>query len=138
MTIEVKFVGFVNEVKQMSWGTVYNMSHSQRQKNEQDEWETVGYDYFDVVPAGPALDFQKGDRVAVEGRLKTRRFNGQDGNPRVALQVRATDMRLEQGQKRAAAAVQQVFGDVKPTSEPMTRDELSVWPEVAKADDIPF
>ena len=132
MTIEVKFTGFVNEVKQLQWGTVYNMSHSQRQKNDQDEWETTGYDYFDVVPADGVPLFEKGDRVAVEGRLKTRRYTSNTGTAGIALQVRATNMKLEQGQKRGPAAVQQVFGDVIPTSEP------AIWPDVAKAGEVPF
>ena len=135
MTVKIQFTGFVNEVKQMEWGTIYNMSHSQRQKNEQDEWETVGYDYFDVVGEIPTPQYSKGDQVEVQGNLKTRRYEGKDGVARVTLQVRAERMTRIQGQKRAEAAVQEVFGDIAPTTE-------AAWPEPKQApvdqSQIPF
>lgn len=135
MAIKVAFRGFVNEVKQFDWGVVYNVSHAQRQKDEQDEWVTKGYDYFDVVGEIPTPQYSKGDQVEVQGNLKTRRYEGKDGVARVTLQVRAERMTRIQGQKRAEAAVQAVFGDIAPTTE-------GAWPEPKKApvdqSEIPF
>lgn len=136
MAIQVSFKGFVNEVKKYDWGTVYDVSHAQRQKDEQDEWTTVGYDYFDVVYAAQAPEAEKGDMVEVQGKLKTKRYQGKDGVQRQALQVRADVFVIAQKSKRGPAAVQQVFGDIKPEV------EGSAWPEPKQAPiadtEIPF
>lgn len=114
--IEVKFKGYVNEVKTYDWGTVYNVSHNQVRKNHQGEWETVGRDYLSVT--GPA-GFAENDQVEVVGSLKTKTYDKRDGSKGVALQVRATSMtKVERGGKPVEAAPMQ-----------------QVWPEV---NEIPF
>lgn len=136
MAVKVAFRGFVNEVKQFDWGVIYDISHAQRQKDEQGEWVTKGYDYFNVIGEVPSPMYSKGDQVEVQGNLKTRRYEGKDGVMRLSLQVRAERMTRIQGQKRADAAVQQVFGDVTP------QVEGNAWPEPKKAPvtdtEIPF
>ena len=120
MSIRVEFEGFVNEVKPFDWGTVYNVSHSQRAKNHQGEWETTGYDYFDVS-GDPG--FAKDDRVKIVGTLKTKRFDKKDGTKGIALQVRAESIeRVERGTP-------------KPASVP---DMQKIWPEVKQVPDTPF
>lgn len=126
MTIEVKFTGFVNEIREHDWGRVLNVSHAQRQRSVGgDGWETIGYDYLDVIPSRADQVIEKGDLIEVHGKLKTRKYQTQSGEHRVTLQVRALEIRKKQGQKRGAAAVQQVWGDIKPEVE-----ETS-WPEPA-------
>lgn len=109
MAVKIEFQGFVNDVKHFDWGTVYNVSHSQRQKDEQGEWQTTGYDYFDVVDNTKQTQLAKGDRINVEGKMKTRRYEGKDGVQRLTLQVRADSIERVSGQARGLAAVDQAF-----------------------------
>ena len=97
MAVKIEFQGFVNDVKHFDWGTVYNVSHSQRQKDEQGEWQTTGYDYFDVVDNTKQTQLAKGDRINVEGKMKTRRYEGKDGVQRLTLQVRADSIERVRG-----------------------------------------
>lgn len=135
MTIEVKFTGYVNEVKEFDWGRVLSVSHQQRQRSVGgDGWETVGYDYLEVIPSRHEEVYQKGDLIDVHGKLKTKKFETKTGEARVSLQVRALEIRKKQGEKRGAAAIQQVWGDVKP-------EAVEPWPEVSKPGDsgqVPF
>ena len=121
MAIKIEFEGYVNEVREFEWGVVYNVSHSQRIKNHQGEWETAGYDYLDV--SGVA-GFQKDDRVKVTGNLKTKRYDKKDGSKGIALQVRAeTIEKVEKSPARPATV-----GDMQ-----------ELWPNVKQIpDDTPF
>ena len=89
MALNVHFEGYVNEVKQFSWGNVAKISHSQRAKNaETGQWETVGKDYFDVtLPDGVMVE--EGSIYAVEGTLKVGTYDKKDGTQGVSLKVRA-------------------------------------------------
>ena len=135
MAVKVQFRGFVNDIKQFDWGVIYNMAHSQRQKDEQGEWQTTGYDYFDVVDNSRMTSFVKGDQVEVSGNLKTRRYEGKDGVQRIALQVRADSMDKVRGQARGPAAIEEAF----PGS---TVIDGGGWPEPKQAPvadtEIPF
>jgi hypothetical protein len=113
MAIQVEFEGYINEVKSFDWGTVYNVSHRQVTKNAAGQWETAGYDYFDV--SGEA-GFDKDDKVRVKGTLKTKRFDKRDGSKGIALQVRATS--LEKLEKPASVS-----------------DMQAIWPEVKQIPD---
>lgn len=107
--IEIKFEGFVNAVRQFDWGVVYDVAHTQMMKDEQGEWKVAGKDYFSVT--GPA-GFVEGDRVAIQGTLKTKTFDKKDGSKGVALNVRATDMsKVERrsAEKTSVAAVNAVW-----------------------------
>lgn len=108
MAINVNFEGYVNEVKQFSWGTVAKMSHSQRAKNDATgEWETVGRDYFDVtMPEGATAT--EGDIVRVEGTLKVGTFDKKDGTTGVSLKVRAQNFEQVMRSGTVAAPVSPV------------------------------
>jgi hypothetical protein len=110
MSIRVEFEGFVNEVKPFDWGTVYNVSHSQRRKNEAGEWVTDGYDYFDVTGEA-GLDVK--DRVKIVGTLKTKRFDKRDGSKGIALQVRAESITKVGAAPASVADMQKIWPDVK-------------------------
>ena len=110
MAIEIKFRGYVNEVKTFDWGTSYSMSHNQVQKSPDGKWETVGRDYFSVV--GPA-GFAEGDLVDVAGTMKTKLYDKRDGTKGVALQVRAQSM-VKAERSGPAQPVQAVWPDAKP------------------------
>jgi hypothetical protein len=123
VAIRIEFTGFVNEVKQFEWGTVYRMSHNQQQKNDQGQWETTGRDYFDVI--GPA-GFVESNRVTVKGTLKTKTYEKKDGTGKgIVLQVRAESMEH---------AVSNNPSPVQPAPNPVQQ----VWPEVAEMGNAPF
>lgn len=91
MAIEIKFEGYINEVKRFDWGIVYDIAHSQFKKGHQGDWEVAGKDYFSVI--GPE-GFEKDQRVAVTGRMKTKRFDKRDGSKGISLEVRADSITL--------------------------------------------
>lgn len=93
MAIQVTFEGWVNETKQFDWGTVLKVSHDQRAKNAQGEWESVGKDYFDVtVTAEQAAQLVGARVVKVTGTLKVGTYEKRDGGVGVALKVRAQEV----------------------------------------------
>lgn len=93
MAIQIEFTGYINEVKKFEWGTVYDISHAQRIQNDSGEWETAGYDYFSVI-GDPGRE--KNERVTVKGRMKTKRYEKQDGTTGIKLEVRADSIDLYQ------------------------------------------
>jgi single-stranded DNA-binding protein len=123
--IRVEFKGYVNAVRVFDWGTVYDVSHNQVRKNHQDEWETVGRDYFSVVAPQGAGPFQENDQVTVVGKLKTKTYDKRDGSGKgISLEVRADEMaKVERGNKPATVSEMQ-----------------NVWPAVKQVadDQVPF
>lgn len=92
MALSLTFTGFVEEVKTFDWGSVVTVSHSNRKKNEQGQWETVSRDYIDVT-IDPTSDFawlinaEKGLRVTVTGNAKISTYNKRDGNSGINIKV---------------------------------------------------
>ena len=123
--IRVEFKGYVNSVRVFDWGTVYNVSHNQVRKNHQNEWETVGRDYFSVVAPKDSATFAENDQVEVVGRLKTKTYDKRDGSGKgISLEVRADEMRtVQRGNKTASVP-----------------DMQNIWPEVKQVpdDSVPF
>ena len=123
--IRVEFKGYVNSVRVFDWGTVYNVSHNQVRKNHQNEWETVGRDYFSVVAPQGAGPFAENDQVEIVGKLKTKTYDKRDGSGKgISLEVRADEMRkVERGNKTASVP-----------------DMQNIWPEVKQVpdDQVPF
>lgn len=104
MALNIEFEGYVNEIKQFDWGTVVQMSHAQRAKNQTTgEWETVGKDYIDVtVPQGMSVPAQNTTAVVV-GTLKVGTYVKKDGSAGASLKVRAKDIRASVRGKSAPA-----------------------------------
>lgn len=113
MTIKVEFTAVVKTVKEFAWGTVYNVAHSQRRKDEQDEWVTAGYDYLDVITPEK---FAENDLIQVAGNLTTKRYDKKDGSQGMGLQVRASSA-VKTGSvtpsKRNEAAVMETWPTAK-------------------------
>ena len=93
MALNIEFEGYVNEVKQFSWGTVVKMAHSQRAKNDETgEWETVGKDYLDVtLPDGVAAP-DENTIARVKGTFKVATFEKRDGSTGIDIKVRASEI----------------------------------------------
>lgn len=120
MAIKISFEGFVESVRDFDWGTVYNMSHTQWRK-EGEEFVAAGKDYLNVI--APPNSAQEGDKVAVEGRMKTKRFEKKDGTWGQSLEVRSDSFTVtKKGQEQT-----------------YSQQLESVWPEVQQIpDDAPF
>lgn len=76
----------------------------------------------------------KGDRIYVEGRLKTRQWQGDDGNMRYSTEIHVTDFTFLSTKKEAESA--------RPPEPPPNRDLLKKPEEKPEApaedDDLPF
>lgn len=93
------FQAYVNEVKTFDWGVVANVAHNQVRKNDAGEWENVGRDYFSVIlPANTLVN--KGDKVEVTGKLKTKLYDKTDGSKGVSLEVRAESVNVLSGRPK--------------------------------------
>ncbi len=85
MALSLTFTGFVEEAKTFDWGSVVTVSHANRKKNAQGQWETVGRDYIDVTIDQSSdfvwlLDAKKGTRVTVTGNIRLSTYNKKDGS----------------------------------------------------------
>lgn len=94
MTIQVTFTGFLQEVKEFQWGTVLEVAHPNRKKNEAGQWETVSTDYIDVIVDAKdkqayshILTAAKSTRLTVSGNLKWNAYTKRDGEPGAKMKV---------------------------------------------------
>ena len=99
MAITVQFTGFLQEVKHFDWGTVVEIAHTNRKKNDAGEWETVSTDYIDVVidmadkeAYRDIYEMPKSTRLAVNGRMKFNAYTKRDGQPGAKMKVWAEDI----------------------------------------------
>ncbi len=81
----------------------------------------------------------KGDKVYVEGRIKTRQWEGQDGNKRYTTEIHAADMTFLTTKKdlTAPAKPTETTSSVSKT-EPSTPQATSGEPSQEQDDDLPF
>lgn len=105
MAATIKINGWLNEVKQFSWGTALRVASSNRAKNDAGEWETVSRDYYDVVLGdGVTIDVAEGP-VVVEGSFKLgKTYAKKDGTTGVELKVRATAVYADVSTRAESAA----------------------------------
>jgi RPA family protein len=147
MAIRVEFDGWIKEIRQFDWGVVYVVSHAQRRKNHQGEWETEDYDYLDVS-GDPG--FQVDDRIRVTGNLKTKRYDKKDGSGKgIALQVRSetiTKVERDSQGRPVFTPVTERNSHVNPAHQATLNkvtasvpDMQQVWPALKQVpDDTPF
>jgi single-strand DNA-binding protein len=131
--------------------TEFTVAVSHRGKDAQSgEWVDQGTDWYRVTIWGErgeraAEQFRKGNKVFVEGRFRTREFEGRDGQKRTALEITADNViSLERGgREESEGAGAPPFGsDARPTGgtvSPIRRPDASS-PEDAPSDidDLPF
>lgn len=94
MALTIQFTGFLQEVKHFDWGTVVEVAHTNRKKNQAGQWETVSTDYIDVVidsndkaAYAHVLSAPKSTRLAVNGTMKFNTFEKRDGSTAVKMKV---------------------------------------------------
>lgn len=118
-----------------------NESYTNRQTGER----VTNTEWHNVVVRNKAAEvcekyLSKGDRIYVEGRLKTRQWQGDDGNMRYATEVHAIDFTFlntrkeTEAAKPAAAPAQQ--HNPKQENSPKTEKESPV--AAPEDDDLPF
>lgn len=129
MAVKIEFMGYVNKVREYEWGVVYDMAHNQMKKTN-DQWQTIGRDYFSVVGVEGGERFAENDMVNVKGTLKTKYFDKQDGSKGLALNVRAEEM-VKQATSRSSVA--------KPETASVP-DMQQIWPDLQQVpeDNAPF
>ena len=118
--------------------TQFNVAVNQSTKNQQTgEWieET---DWFRVSIWGDRAEraaetFRKGNKVFVEGRFKTREFEGRDGQKRMSLEITADS--LVSLERRAREGEDGAFGGEVPASGARPRAPRG---DDAELDDLPF
>lgn len=94
MAIEIKFTGFINEVKELDFGYVIRCSHAHRYKTEDGDWNTASYTNIDMIirkdkasEFGDLITAEEGSRVTVSGYGKPVAYLKKDGDPGTKLQV---------------------------------------------------
>lgn len=108
MAAQIEVNGYVDGIKEFSWGTVVRVSSTNSIKNkETGQWETASRDYYDVtlaegVTLGPITE---NDKVIVRGSFKIgKQFAKKDGSVGLELKVRARSIELDPGKGGAPAA----------------------------------
>jgi single-strand DNA-binding protein len=129
--------------------TQFSVAVNQSTKNQQTgEW-TEETDWFRVSVFGDraeraAEQLRKGNRVFVEGRFRTREFEGNDGQKRTSLELRFARVvnlerrtRDEEGAPGGGGGAS--FDDAPPAVRPRGAPQRSSSPgEEMDVDDIPF
>lgn len=92
MSYEIKFDGYVAEVKQFSWGVAAKVIHNVRTLNQQGEWETSSKEYVDVIlEAGTSL--QPDQRVTVIGKVhQLGAYLSKTGEAKPTLKIKASSV----------------------------------------------
>ena len=86
--------------------TEFSVAVSHRGKDPQSgEWVDQGTDWYRVTIWGDrgeraAEKFRKGNKVFVEGRFRTREFEGRDGQKRISLEITADNVISSSGAAR--------------------------------------
>ena len=113
-----------------------NESYTNKQTGE----KVTNTDWHNVVVRNKAAEIcekylSKGDKIYVEGRLKTRQWQGEDGNTRYATEVHVQDFKFLTTKRESENSVQQrqpVAQNIQ--DKPVTPAESQAQPE----DDLPF
>jgi single-stranded DNA-binding protein len=101
MAIAVTFTGFLQEVKHFDWGTVVEVAHTNRKKNQAGQWETTSTDYIDVVidiadkeAYRSIFELAKSTRLTVAGNMKFNVYTKRDGEAGAKMKVWAHNIEV--------------------------------------------
>jgi len=117
-----------------------NETYTNRQTGE----KVTNTDWHNIVVRNKAAEIcekylGKGDKVYVEGRLKNRQWQGEDGNTRYTTEVHVQDFTFLSTKKESMANAQQTSGAV-PQNNPVTSANPTSAPldETEQDNDLPF
>ncbi|WP_340066197.1 single-stranded DNA-binding protein [Ascidiimonas aurantiaca] len=111
--------------------------------NKQTGERVTNTEWHNIVVRNKAAEvcekyLSKGDRIYVEGRLKTRQWQGEDGNTRYSTEIQVTDFTFLTTKKEAMDTGKPVPSSQTPSqTEPVSRKDTFVQ-ENAEDDDLPF
>ncbi|WP_136466674.1 single-stranded DNA-binding protein [Flagellimonas onchidii] len=115
-----------------------NETYTSRQTGE----KVTNTDWHNIVVRNKAAEIcekylSKGDKVYVEGRLKNRQWQGEDGNTRYTTEVHVQDFTFLSTKSESMANAQQVTTPT-PQNEPTKPSGPESVEEVEQDDDLPF
>ena len=114
--------------------------------NKQTGEKVTNTDWHNVVVRNKAAEIcekylSKGDKIYVEGRLKNRQWQGEDGNTRYTTEVHVQDFTFLTTKGESGTAMQQSQSNTNtqpnPSSTPATNNVASDK-NVEEEDDLPF
>lgn len=116
-----------------------NETYTNRQTGE----KVTNTDWHNIVIRNKAAEIcekylSKGDKVYLEGRLKNRQWQGEDGNTRYTTEVHVQDFTFLSTKKESMASAQQGPGYEAAQSEPVKPAESVPADEAQEDDDLPF
>jgi single-strand DNA-binding protein len=129
--------------------TQFNVAVNQSTKNQQTgEW-VEATDWFRISVWGDraeraAENLRKGNRVFVEGRFKTREFEGRDGQKRTSLEITADSLvnlekrTREEGEGEFAAAAPRPAAAGAPAGGRAPSGGGGPYDDTSDLDDLPF
>ncbi len=112
--------------------------------NKQTGEKVTNTDWHNIVVRNKAAEIcekylSKGDKVYVEGRLKTRQWQGEDGNMRYSTEVQVQDFTFLSTKKESTANAQEA-GKTQSRQDPMMEVNQAAPPvdRSEEDDDLPF
>ena len=107
-----------------------NESYTNKTTNE----KVTNTDWHNIVVRNKAAEIcekflKKGDRVYVEGRIKTRKWQGDDGKDRYSTEIHVNDFTFLTQRNES----NQTLNQISPTSESEASNE-----SISESDDLPF
>lgn len=118
-----------------------NETYTSKQTGER----VTNTDWHNIVVRNKAAEIcekylSKGDKIYVEGRLKNRQWQGEDGNTRYTTEVHVQDFTFLSTKKESIANAQATGQSPNPvkTQEPTKPSEPAIANEPVQDDDLPF
>ena len=117
-----------------------NETYTNRQTGER----VSNTEWHNVVVRNKAAEvcekyLSKGDKVYVEGRLKTRQWQGEDGNMRYTTEIQVTDFTFLTNKGDATGGASQASsGSNQSSSTPQNKQQVEQPSPSNEEDDLPF
>jgi single-strand DNA-binding protein len=111
--------------------------------NKQTGERVTNTDWHNIVVRNKAAEIcekylSKGDKVYVEGRLKNRQWQGEDGNTRYTTEVHVQEFTFLSTKKDSMANTNQAQASATPANPSVQHSSPSRGSEPQQEDDLPF
>lgn len=133
---ELRYTPSGSAIANMSVATSESWKDKQTgQQQERTEWHRVVFFNRLAEIAGEYL--RKGSKVYIEGQLRTRKWQGQDGQDRYTTEIVAKELQMLDARTGDGSQARQQPAHTRQTSVRHNNSDLSSW-EDDPSDDIPF
>jgi hypothetical protein len=116
MAIEIKFTGFINEVKTLDFGYVVKCGHAHRYRSEDGDWVTASYSNIDLIiskdKASEYTDLlaaENGSKITASGYGKPNAYLKKDGDPAASLTIDHPTEYVIEPKRDAVGVVQDIL-----------------------------